>query len=457
MHKIKRGLDLPILGAPEQTVDAAPPPTRVALLAADYHGMKPTMHVEAGDQVLRGQLLFEDKKCAGVRFTSPGAGTVVAVNRGAKRAFQSVVVELDAAERSGKGETVKFEAYTGKHPNDLSGDQVAALLLESGLWTALRSRPFDKVADPAERPSSIFVTATDSNPLAPDPALLLKGQGEAFERGLAALGQLAENRIFICARPGFEVPDPGGKVSVERFDGPHPSGTVGLHIHQLDPVDRKKRVWHLGLQDVVAIGKLFGSGELYFDRIVALAGPSAGNPRHLRTRVGASLDELTEGEIKANGPSSVRTVSGSVLSGRTAQGEVLGFLGRHHQQVSLLDEGDQRDLLGWMGPGADKFSTLKTFVSALIPGKRFAFDTSTNGSHRAIVPVEDMYERVFPFDIEPAYLLKALAMGDIENAEALGVMELAEEDVALCSFVCASKNDYGVFLRDVLTTIEKEG
>ena len=246
-----------------------------------------------------------------------------------------------------------------------------------------------------------------------------------------------------------------GKFSTEHFTGPHPSGTVGVHIHLLDPVDRNKRVWHIGYQDVLAIGKLFAGGELDVTRIVALAGPPVERPRLLRTRVGASLTELVDGQIPHD--AEVRTISGSMLSGRTSQGDVLGFLGRYHQQVTVLAEGNQRELLGWMVPGASKFSTPKTFVSALMPGRRFAFDTSTNGSHRAIVPVEDMYERIFPFDIEPAYLLKALVMGDIEHAEALGVMELAEEDVALCSFVCASKNDYGVHLRDVLTTIEKEG
>ena len=454
VHKIKKGLSLPIEGEPEQVIDSARPPGRVALVAADYHGMKPTMHVQAGDDVRRGQLLFDDKKTPGVRYTAIAGGKVVAVHRGARRALQSVVIELDDDERAGKAQTVRFAADTGKHPAGLSGDQVRELLLESGLWTALRARPFSRVADPTAQPTAIFVTAIDTNPLAPSVAKVIAGDEEHFERGIAALAKLTQGAVYVCSSPGTSLPVPSdSQIKVEEFTGPHPAGNVGMHIHLLDPVDRSKLAWHVGYQDVVAIGKLFHRGELDVTRVVSLAGPAVTRPRLLRTRLGASVEALCEGETRGD---EVRLISGSVLSGRTAQGEVHGFLGRYHQQVSVLAEGREREFLGWLVPGTDRFSLTRAFLSGFLPRRKYAMTTTTNGSDRAIVPI-GVYERVFPMDILPSFLLRALAMGDIEQAQALGVLELDEEDVALLSFVCPSKSDYGIKLRDVLTTIEKEG
>ena len=461
VHKIKKGLDLPITGAPEQSIDAAEGPRRVALLAADHVGMKPTMHVQAGDQVRRGQLLFEDKKTPGVRYTAIAGGKVSAVNRGAKRALQSVVIDLDEDERAGKAATVKFSSFSGKHPSGLSGDEVRELLVESGLWTALRTRPFSKVASPGSKPHSIFVTAMDSNPLAPEASVVLSGRGDDFERGLVALSKLTDGLVYVCKAPGTSLQAPGdGRIRLEDFDGPHPAGTVGLHIHSLDPVDRHKLVWHVGYQDVAAIGALFANGELDVKRVVSLAGPPVQRPRLLATRLGASIDGLAEGELQdgplGGQPSENRLISGSVFSGRAAQGDVLGYLGRYHQQVSVLAEDRERKFLGWMGPGADKFSVLPAFLSRLMPGKKFGFTTSTQGSPRAIVPI-GLYEKVFPIDIPPTFLLKAVVVGDVERAEELGVFELDEEDLALCTFVDPGKHDFGVYLRDVLTILEKEG
>ncbi len=454
VHKIKQGLDLPIVGEPEQTVETARQPSRVALMAADYHGMKPTMHVEVGDQVRRGQLLFEDKKTPGVRYTSPAGGKVVAINRGAKRALESVVVELDDDEKAGRGASVEFKAFKGKDPAELSREDVKVLLIESGLWTALRQRPFDKVPAPEAVPHSLFVTATDSSPLAPRVAAVMEGHGEDFQRGLVALSKLTDGSVFVCTDESTSVQMPsGGPFRHERFSGPHPSGTVGYHIHTLDPVDRNKEVWHLGYQDVIAIGKLFHTGELSVRRVISLAGPPVKSPRLLETRLGASVDDLVEGEHSAD---EARVISGDVFSGRAAAGERLGYLGRYSNQISVLAEDREREFLGWLGPGGNKFSLVRAFTSTLMPSKKFAFTTTTHGSHRAIVPI-GLYEKVFPFDILPTFLVRSLAVGDIEHAEALGALELAEEDMGLCSFVCPGKIDYGVHLRDVLTTIEKEG
>ena len=454
LHRIKKGLNLPITGAPEQQVATAPQPRHVALIADDYVGMKPTMHVAVGDDVRRGQLLFEDKRNPGVRFTAPGSGRISAIHRGERRALQSVVIQLDSAELAGGGETVSFSSFTGRSPGELDRGQVKELLLESGLWTALRGRPFGRVADPEKTPRSIFVTAVDTSPLAAEVDVALSGKQESFERGLQALAQLTDGPVYVCKSPGSAVSAPsGGRFTVEEFSGPHPAGTVGVHIHYLDPVNAEKLVWHANYQDVAAIGKLFASGELDVARVISLAGPSVTRPRLLATRIGASADDLVERELSQG---ENRVISGSVLAGRIASGEVFGYLGRYHQQISAIPEQRGQEFLGWLTPGVDSYSTVNTFVSKLIPGKKFSLGSSTNGSDRAMVPI-GMYERVMPMDIMPTFLLRALLVSDIEGAQQLGCLELDEEDLALCTFVCPSKAEYGPLLRGVLTTIEKEG
>lgn len=452
-YTIKKGLDLPIAGEPQQVIEDAPQPVRVALLAEDYVGMKPTMHVQVGDVVKRGQLLLEDKNAKGVGFTSPAAGTVVAVNRGDRRALLSVVIELSEAERSGSGDAVSFQAYSGKSVSDLSADDVKALLIESGLWTSIRSRPFSHVADPADKPSALFISAMDTNPLAPSVEVVMKGKEADFERGVAALSRL-DLPVHVCKAPESSIRTPSnGKVQVEEFAGPHPAGTPGVHIHFIKPVSRLRSVWYVGYQDVIAIGKLFGEGVLDVERVISLAGPSVNNPRLLRTRDGVSLGELTDGELAAG---ENRVVSGSVLAGRIAMGEETGYLGRYHLQVTALEEGRKREVFGWLGLGPAKYSTINAYLGSVIPGAKFRFTTTTNGSDRAMVPI-GMYEEVMPMDIMPTFLLRALLMQDVERAEELGVLELDEEDLALCTFVCPGKSDYGPLLRKLLTTIEKEG
>ncbi len=454
LHTFRKGLRLPLAGAPEQEIEQAAAPRHAAVVAADAVGLRPAMRVSEGDDVRRGQVLFEDKQTAGVRYTAPAEGKVVAVNRGARRALQSVVIELSRAEREGRGpDEAAYRTFTGRHPSGLPADDVCSLLVESGLWTALRARPFGHVADPAVRPHSIFVTATDTQPHAPAPAAVM-GRGESFERGLAALCRLTDGPVFVCTDPETDAPMPANdQIRHEQFSGPHPAGTVGLHIHTLDPVDRRKTVWHAGAQDVAAIGTLFRTGTLDVTRVVALAGPAVRRPRLLRTRLGASVDDLVRGELDGV---EARVISGSVLSGRTAAGPVHGYLGRYHQQVSVLAEDREREFLGWLMPGFRKFSAIRTFISAWLPGAQFRLTTSTHGSRRAIVPI-GMFERVMPLDLMATALLRALVMGDVERAEELGCLELDEEDLALCTFVCAGKNDYGPYLRQVLDTIEREG
>ncbi len=456
LHVIKKGLDLPIAGAPEQVIGDAKPCKRVALIAEDYVGMKPALFVQAGDSVNLGQPLFEDKKTPGVIYTAPGAGTVAGIHRGARRAFQSIVIELNENElnraRTG-GDVVHFEQYCGKDAAELDRDQVKSLLLESGLWTAFRTRPYSKVPAPAAKPSSIFVTAMDTNPLSPSLEVIAQGREEDITAGLTAIARLTDGKVYFCKAAASPIKPAGNsQLSVEEFRGPHPSGAAGMHIHLLDPVSSKKTVWHVGLQDVIAMGALFRTGALEVERVVSLAGPAVGKPRLLRTRIGASTDELVEGEI-AGGEQ--RVISGSVLSGRKAMGEVAGFLGRYHQQVSVLRENRSRDFLGWLDPGLNTFSVTNLFLAKLNPEKKFDFTTTTYGSGRAMVPIGN-YEKVMPMDILPTFLLRSLVVRDVERAEALGCLELDEEDLALCTFVCPGKTEYGPLLRSNLTLIEKE-
>lgn len=446
MIRIKRGLDLPITGAPEQRIEAARPVRSVAVIGFDYHGMKPTMAVQAGDRVKLGQVLFSDKKTPGVHFTAPGAGVVSAIHRGEQRVLQSVVIDLDG------DDAVEFAAYSDGQLDALSGEQVRGNLQQSGLWTALRTRPFSKVPAVDATPASIFVTAIDTHPLAADPAVVIAEAAEDFTRGLRVLARLA--KVFVCVGENAKVPGSGlSNVQVEQFAGPHPAGLPGTHIHFLDPVNAHKTVWQVGYQDVTAIGKLFVTGRLSVERVVALAGPMVDKPRLVRTRLGANLDELTAGELKVGKP--VRVISGSLFGGRSARG-ACAWLGRYHQQVSCLEEGTEREMLHYLRAGAEKHSVMNLYISKLNPGKLFNFTTSTNGSPRAMVPIGN-YEEIMPLDILPTQLLRYLIVGDTDMAQKLGCLELDEEDLALCSYVCAGKYEYGPILRDNLTRIEKEG
>lgn len=457
LHKVKRGLNLPLAGEPEQSIAPGHSPGLVGLLAEDYLGLRPTMYVSAGDEVKRGQVLFEDKRNPGVRFTSPAAGTVMAVNRGERRAFQSVVISPNEHERAGAfrdEDQVAFEHYTGKDPAGLSADDVMALLVESGLFVAFRTRPFSKVAGLSGAPHSIFVTATDTHPHAPAVEVVLQGREADFNAGVRCISKLTAGKTYVCTKPGLGLAQGlDGTVQVEEFTGPHPAGNAGFHIHTLDPVHREKTVWYIGYQDVLAIGRLLRTGQLDVTRVVSLAGPVVNNPRLLRTRLGASVDDLVADELREGDN---RVISGSVLSGRTARGAVFGYLGRYHQQVSALCEGREREFLGWLAPGADKYSTVSVYLSRLFPRKKFRLTTNLNGSERAMVPI-GTYEKVNPMDIQPTYLLRALIVGDTERAEQLGCLELDEEDVALFTFVCPGKYDYGPILRRNLEEIEKEG
>ncbi|MCW4629948.1 MULTISPECIES: Na(+)-translocating NADH-quinone reductase subunit A [Marinomonas] len=445
MYKITKGLDLPISGAPNQVIETAAAVKAVAVIGPDYHGMKPTMLVKEGDKVKKGQVIFTDKKTEGVKYTAPASGTVAAINRGERRVFQSLIINVEG------DESETFASYSGSELKSLERSKVVDNLVESGLWTAFRTRPFSKVPEVASVPNSIFVTAMDTNPLAASPEVVLADQAEAFADGLTVLTRLTEGKVFVCKAAGAKIPTTSD-VTVEEFAGIHPAGLAGTHIHFLDPVSDKKTVWSINYQDVVAVGKLFVTGELSVERVVSLAGPQVKKPRLVRTQVGASLDNLLSGEL-ADGEN--RVVSGSVLSGRAAKGPY-AFLGRYHNQVSVLLEGRERQMMHYLRAGVEKHSIMNVFLSKLTGKKSFDMTTTTNGSDRTMLPLGN-FERVMPLDILPTQLLRALVVNDTEQAQKLGALELDEEDLALCTYSCSGKFEYGPILRDCLTLIEKEG
>ena len=447
MIKIKRGLDIPLAGAPSGELDTSVTTRAAGLLGADYHGMKPTMAVQVGDVVKRGDLLFSDKKCEGVRYTSPAGGRVSAINRGAKRAFQSVVVEIDG------DEAASFDQYAAEAARELPAEAIKNQLIQSGQWTALRARPFGRVADPATSPAGLFITAIDTHPHAPDPQQVIAREAEAFELGQALLANLVDCPVYLCAAPGAEMPQAAHeRISRHDFAGPHPAGLAGTHVHFLMGASAERIAWTIGYQDVIAVGRLFLDGALYVERVVALAGPSVSRPRLVLSRVGADLQALVAGEGEGD---DARLLSGSVLGGRAVQSDT-AYLGRYHQQVALLREGRDRAFMGWLSPGVNKHSVMGIYLSSWFGSKPLAMSTNTNGSERAMVPV-GAYEKVMPLDILPTQLLRALLVGDTETAQALGCLELDEEDLALCTYVCPGKYEYGGILRDNLTRIEKEG
>lgn len=453
MINIKKGLDLPIGGKPEQMVSETINVKHVALVSSDYVGLRPSMSVEAGQKVKKGQVLFEDKKNPGSRFTAPAAGTVAAINRGARRAFQSLVIEVDP-----NGESVEFAKTPADKLLGLSSKEVTDELVESGMWTAFRTRPFDKVPLVGTLPHSIFVTAMDTNPLAADPKVIIDAEAEAFANGIKVLSRIGDFKVYVC-KGNVQLPSvTAPNVQEETFVGKHPAGNAGVHIHTLDPVSETKTVWHIGYQDVIAIGHLFVEGEFYNTRVISLAGPQAKNPRLVKTVIGASTAELLAGDEIIPSSCGVRVIAGTVLWGNIAVGPY-AYLGRYHQGIALIEEGNKNEffLVNWMGLGAHRHSATRAFLANFIKPSSYTFNTALNGGPRSIMPI-GCYEKVLaPFDVEATMLVRAIDINDCDQAKLLGILELSEEDIALATYVCPGKNDFGPLLRRSLTKIEVEG
>lgn len=449
LFTITKGLDIPISGDPEQAINPGNEVTSVALLGKDYIGLKPTMLIAEEDRVKKGQVLFTDKKNPGVKFTAPASGVIKAINRGARRVLQSVVIALEGDEEE------VFESFTESEIASLSIEQVKSNLLASGLWTSFRKRPYSKIPSPDTTPRSIFVTAIDTHPLSAHPELIINERIHDFINGLNVISKLTEGYVYVCKPPSAQIPTgDDSSIAIAEFAGPHPAGLVSTHIHFIDPVNAEKAVWYLDYQSVIAIGTLFATGKLDCERIVSLAGPQVIKPRLIRTCLGANTENLVKHELH---PTMSRVISGSVLHGHHAVAWA-AFLGHYHNQITVLPEGGEREFFGWIVPGKDKYSASNVYISsrARDNGRKFPLNTLQNGSPRAIVPI-GLYESVMPLDILPTPLLKALVVGDTDSAQALGCLELDEEDLALCTFVDPGKHDFGPVLRKNLTQIEKEG
>jgi Na+-transporting NADH:ubiquinone oxidoreductase subunit A len=397
-----------------------------------------------------GQPLFVNKRDPAVQYCSPGRGTVATINRGARRALESVVVRLEDA----AVEDVCFEAFSAEQIQALDREQAARRLQHSGLWTAFRTRPFSLVPPSLSVPRSIFVTAIDTRPMAADPQLVIRGESDAFEAGLLVVSLLTPGSVYLCTAPGWDIVTPGlERLRRVEFSGPHPAGLPGTHIHYLDPVGAGRQVWHIGYQEVIAIGKLFSTGKICTRRVVALGGDCVIEPRLVSTRQGASIEELLLGGVRD--PQKCRVISGSVLDGRIANG-ALAFLGRYHDQVSVIREAGDKHLFGWAGLAPRRFTAAPVLLKKAGHTRRVPFSSAQNGRFSGMIPLR-VFEKVTPLDILPSPLFRALMVRDTDQAQALGCLELDEEDLALCSFVCPAKNDYGTVLRTNLDQIEREG
>ncbi|MEW9809695.1 MAG: Na(+)-translocating NADH-quinone reductase subunit A [Candidatus Symbiodolus clandestinus] len=443
---LKKGLDLPISGQPQTRLSPAPKVSEVALLGEEYLGLRPLLQVAVGQSVRKGELLFLDKNSPGVRYTSPASGTVSAIHRGARRVPSALVIQVEGQEQ------LTFAHYRTEQLTSLDQALIRDNLINSGLWTALRTRPFSLVPAVNSQAAAIFVTAIDTQPLAADPAFIIQQQANAFVDGLTILSRLTEGKLYLCQAAGAAIPYPDlPSLVVTEWAGPHPAGLVGTHIHHLFPVSLQRTVWHIGYQEVIAIGQLFTSGELNTTRIVSLTGPQVRQPQLLKTLLGAKISDLVAGQLKSG---TNRIISGSVLHGTLANG-FHDFLGRYHQQITVLQEGSEPQLFGWIRPSGAKYSITRTTCSHFTTQPTVPMTTAQQGGARAMVPI-GTYERVMPLDLLPTLLLRALIVGNQEQAQALGCLELDEEDLALCTFVCPGKYNYGPLLRQLLNQIKKE-
>ena len=450
MIKIKKGLNIPINGEPTEDINVSKNSRSVAILGDDYVGMKPTMLVEEGEDVKLGQPLFEDKKNPGVIFTSPAGGKVESINRGERRALQSVVIEISKTE-----ESVEFNSYSDKEISQASTEEIRKQLIDSGMWTSFRTRPYSKIPNINSLPANLFISALDTQPLSPNPEFIINLKLESFNFGVIVLRKLLDCPIHVSVGENSSLPiTENDNLNLHTFSGPHPAGLVGTQMHFISPASLSNINWSLGYQDVVAIGELFKTGQISVQRIISIAGPQVINPSYFQTRLGACTDEITAGELTQR---ENRIISGSVISGREAIGPY-AYLGRYHNQISVVAEPNSKDreFMNWLTPGPRKFSKIPLFLSSLFPNKIFKFKALMNGSDRPIVPI-GVYEEVLPLKVLPAMLLRNVVLMDTEKIQALGGLELDEEDLSLCSFVCPGKYDFGSLLRAGLTKIELEG
>ncbi|HEX2968783.1 MAG TPA: Na(+)-translocating NADH-quinone reductase subunit A [Bacteroidales bacterium] len=441
---LKKGFDIKIEGSAGKILSSLPEPDLFGLKPPDFPGLIPRLTVKPGDKVLAGTPLFHDKIRPEILFTSPVSGKVVAVNRGERRALLEVVVE-----KSGE-DYVDF----GKiNPENSTGEHIKKILLISGLWPTIRQRPYHVVANPADTPKSIFISGFDTSPLAPDYDFILENYPRSlFITGINALKKLTTGKVHLVLNGKNKKTDyqdiPG--VEITHFSGPHPAGNVGVHIHHLDPVSKDQKVWFVNMQDVISIGRLFEEGRYMPEKIIALTGSEVIVPQYYRLKRGASISGIIRDNIK---PGHQRYISGNVLTGTKIPSG--GFIGFYDSQVTVIPEGDYYEFFGWIAPGKSKFSFYRAFLSKLFPRKQYRLDTNMHGGERAFV-LTGKYEQVVPMDIFPMQLCKAVMAEDIDNMENLGIYEVAEEDLALCEYICPSKIEIQTIIRKGIDLMVKE-
>jgi Na+-transporting NADH:ubiquinone oxidoreductase subunit A len=448
--RLKRGYNIRVLGEAKPEIEQAAYPGRVALKPNDFIGLKARIAVDVGDRVRIGTPLFHERNDEKIVFTSPASGRVIEIRRGEKRVIQGIVVETD-----GKRTRDKLGLTRGKL-SSTSRDSIIEILLKTGLFPCIRQRPFAKIANPADEPRDIFISAMDTGPLSADPNLIVRGNEDYFQRGLDVMSHLTRGRIHLSVNgnrgdnsPAF-VNAKGAEF--HRFTGPHPAGTVGVQIHHIAPVrGARDIVWYSSVQSVILIGKLFTTGELSPEITLAVAGSSATKRSYFQSVIGASADSIV-GRNMEDGP--VRYISGNLLTGTNIGSD--GFLGFYDNLITLIPEAENSEFLGWIRPGLRQESRSWSYLSRLFPAGRFMIDTNRNGSERPFVAT-GLYERVLPMDILPLHLLKSILAEDVEEMEGLGIYEVAEEDFALCEYICPSKVSVQEIIRRGLDLMEREG
>lgn len=443
--KLKKGFDIRIAGKAEKLIAGDVNSVLYGVKPVDFPGLTPRLNVKPGDMVRAGSMLFHDKLHPEILFTSPVSGKVVAISRGDRRKLLEVVVER-------KGNDVMDFGIA--NPEELAPEEITEHLLASGLWPAVRQRPYHVIAKPGDVPKSIFITGFDTAPLAPDYNFIMQNTPvKLFRTGLAAISKLTDGKVHLVTDGDGAVTQAAanaGGVEISYFSGPHPAGNVGVHIHHIDPVNKGEVVWFVNLQDVVTIGRLFEEGIYRPERIVAVTGSDVLHPRYYKMLSGGSIIPLVSDNVKKG---HLRYISGNVLTGTRIEPD--GYLGYYDSQLTVIPEGDYFEFFGWAAPGIKKFSFSKTFASSIFPKKSYRLDTNLHGGERAFV-MTGQYEKVLPMDIFPMQLLKAILAGDVEMMENLGIYEVAEEDFALCEFICTSKIEIQSIVRQGLEMMIKE-
>ena len=444
--KINKGLTINLAGTARQSIEQVLAPETIVIKPTDFYGLVPKLSVKEGDEVKAGTPLFYNKDNENIKYCAPVSGEVVAINRGEKRKILEIKILAD--------KEISFIEFDKADPGVLNREQIINSLLSSGIWPFIRQRPYGIVANPDDKPKSIFISAFDSNPLAPDINYIMQGKEADFQSGLNALQKLTEGRIHLNIKANTDCPTVflnAKGVEINYIAGPHPAGNVGVQIHHLDPINKGEVVWYLQPQDVLVVGRLFNHGRFDTSRVIAVTGSCVNDPKYFTTITGASIKHMIESAGLKEGKK--RIISGNILTGKQIASE--GHLGFYDSHISVIPEGDEPEFMGWLKPGFDKFSVSRTFFSWLSPKKIHDLDTNMHGEERAFV-MTGQYEKVFPMDIYPVHLLKSIMVEDLELMEKLGIYEVVEEDFALCEFVCTSKIESQKIIRQGLDMARKE-